>query len=83
MGVKFIDFKVDDWDLPIPSPAPGESSMTAKIEGAEITANYTDEETRTIRFKKGSVIKTTLNSGGRGAVSSWNPDDELLDTTTR
>ena len=81
MGVKFIDFKVADWDLPIPSPIPHESRMTAKIEGAEIIANYTDGNTRTIRFKKGSVIKTTTHPGG--AVNSWNPGDELLDTTTR
>jgi len=81
MGVKFIDFKVDDWDLPIPSPTPGESTMTAKIEGAEITAHYTDGETRTFRFKKGSVIKTTVTQSS--AIQSWNPDDELLDTTTR
>lgn len=81
MKVNTIEFKVGEWDLPIPEKPTNVSTMTAKIEGAEITANYTDGNTRTIRFKKGAVIKTTVNHGG--AMNSWNPDDELLDTTTR
>ena len=81
MGAEFINFKVGEWNLPIPDQPTNVSHMTALIEGAEITVKYTDGNTRTIKFKKGSVIKTTLNPGG--GMTSWNSDDELLDTTTK
>lgn len=81
MAITTIDFKVGEWDLPIPENPTNESKMTALIEGAEITAHYTDGETRTRRFKKDTVIKSTVTHGS--VLFSWNPDDELLDTTTR
>jgi len=81
MGANTVNFKVDEWDLPIPKEPTDESKITALIERAEITAHYDDGNTRTIKFKKGSVIKMTVHHGG--AINSWNPDDELLDTTTR
>jgi len=83
MAVTTVDLKVGEWNLPIPkdSTSTNEEKMTALIEGAKITVNYTDGETKTIRFKKGSVIKSTVTHGS--VIQSWNPNDELLDTTTR
>lgn len=81
MAVKHVDLKVGEWDIPLPENPTNEHKMTALIEGAEITAHYDDGNTRTIKFKKGSIIKSTVTHGS--ALQSWNPDDELLDTTTR
>ena len=83
MGIKTINFKEGEWDLPIPEKPEetSEAKMTALIEGAEIIPHYTDGNTRTIKFRKGSVIKSTVTHGS--VLFSWNPDDELSDTTTR
>jgi hypothetical protein len=73
-------FNADEWDQPIIDQSINQSKIIAKIDGAQFIENYTDGNTRTRRFKKGSVIKTILHPNVE--INSWNPDDELLDTTT-
>jgi hypothetical protein len=73
-------FNTDEWDRPIIDQSINQSKIIAKIDGAQFIESYTDGNTRTRRFKKGSVIKTILHPNVK--INSWNPDDELLDTTT-
>ncbi|MEK0349278.1 MAG: hypothetical protein QQN50_05745 [Nitrosopumilus sp.] len=73
-------FNADEWNLTIIDQSINQSKITAKIDGAQFIESYTDGNTRTRRFKKGSVIKTILHPNVE--INSWNPDDELLDTTT-
>jgi hypothetical protein len=70
----------DEWDRPIIDQSINQSKIIAKIDGAQFIESYTDGNTRTRRFKKDSVIKTILHPNVE--INSWNPDDELLDTTT-
>lgn len=74
-------FNADEWEPPIIDNSINQSKIIAKIEGAKFIESYTDGNTRTRKFKKGSVIKTIVHPNGE--INSWNPDDELLDTTTR
>ncbi len=73
-------FNADEWDQLIIGQSINQSKIIAKIDGAQFIESYTDGNTRTRRFKKGSVIKTILHPNVE--INSWNPDDELLDTTT-
>ena len=73
-------FNADEWDRPIIDQSINQSKIIAKIDGAQFIESYTDGNTRTRRFKKDSVIKTILHPNVE--INSWNPDDELLDTTT-
>ena len=73
-------FNADEWNLTIIDQSINQSKITAKIDGAQFIESYTGGNTRTRRFKKGSVIKTILHPNVE--INSWNPDDELLDTTT-
>jgi len=76
-----ITTNTDEWDQLIIEQTTNQSKIIAKIDGAEFIERYTDGNTRTRRFKKGSVIKTSVHPDVE--INSWNPDDELLDTTTR
>ncbi len=73
-------FNADEWDQPIMGQSLNQSKIIAKIDGAQFIESYTDGNTRTRRFKKDSVIKTILHPNVE--INSWNPNDELLDTTT-
>ena len=73
-------FNTDEWDRSIMGKSLNQSKIIAKIDGAQFIESYTDGNTRTRRFKKGSIIKTILHPNVE--INSWNPDDELLDTTT-
>ena len=73
-------FNADEWDQLIIDQSINQSKIIAKIDGAQFIESYTDGNTRTRRFKKDSVIKTILHPNVE--INSWNPDDELLDTTT-
>ncbi len=73
-------FNADEWDRLIIDQFINPSKIIAKIDGAQFIESYVDGCTRTRKFKKGSVIKTILNSNVE--INSWNPNDELLDTTT-
>ncbi len=73
-------FNADEWDQSLMGQSLNQSKIIAKIDGAQFIESYTDGNTRTRRFKKGSVIKTILHPNVE--INSWNPDDELLDTTT-
>ena len=73
-------FNVDEWDRPIIDQSINQSKIIAKIDGAQFIESYTDGNTRTRKFKKGSVIKTIQHPNVE--INSWNSDDELLDTTT-
>jgi hypothetical protein len=79
--IEKFSINADEWDLSIIDPYINQSKIIAKIDGAQIIESYTDMNTRTRRFKKGSVIKTIVHPNVK--IKSWNPDDELLDTTTR
>ena len=71
----------DEWYPPIIDQSINQSKIIAKIDGARFIESYTDGNTRTRRFKKDAIIKTILHPNVE--INSWNPDDELLDTTTR
>ena len=73
-------FNADEWDQLIIDQSINQSKIIAKIDGAQFIESYADGNTRTRRFKKDSVIKTILHPNVE--INSWNPDDELLDTTT-
>ena len=73
-------FNVDEWELPIVDQSINQSKNIAKIDGAQFIESYTDGNTRTRRFKKGSVIKIIVHPNVE--INSWNLADELLDTTT-
>jgi hypothetical protein len=73
-------FNSDEWDRPIVDQSHNQSKIIAKTDGAQFIESYTDGNTRTRRFKKGSVIKTILHPNVE--INSWNPNNELLDTTT-
>ena len=73
-------FNADEWNLTIIDQSINQSKITAKIDGAQFIESYTDGNTRTRRFKKGSVIKTILHPNVE--INSWNQDDELLYITT-
>jgi hypothetical protein len=73
-------FNADEWNRLIIDQPINQSKIIAKTDGAQFIESYTDGNTRTRRFKKGSVIKTILHPNVE--INSWNPDDELLDTTT-
>ena len=81
MGIEECRINEDEWDRPIIDQPINQSKIIAKIEGAYFIESYTDGNNRTRRFKKGSVIKTIVHPDVE--INSWNPDDELLDTTTR
>ena len=72
--------KSDEWDRVIINQSNNQSKIIAKIDGAEFIERYIDGTTRTRRFKKGSVIKTVLLPNVE--INSWNPDNEISDTTT-
>ncbi len=73
-------FNADEWERSIIDQSINQSKIIAKIDGARFIESYIDGNTRTSRFKKGSVIETILHPNVE--INSWNPDDELLDTTT-
>jgi hypothetical protein len=73
-------FNADEWNRLIIDQPINQSKIIAKIDGAQFIESYTDGNTRTRRFKKGSVIKTILHPNVE--INSWNPNNELLDTTT-
>ena len=73
-------FNTDERDRQIIDQFLNQSKIIAKIDGAQFIESYVDGNTRTRRFKKGSIIKTILHTNVE--INSWNPDDELLDTTT-
>lgn len=75
-----VNFKPDDWEQPIEGTThPGQA--LALVEGATITSKKGDNTTRTVTFKKGTLVTFTINQGG--CLASWNPDFVLTDTSTR
>ena len=80
MEVGGTTISTDEWDQTIIDQSNNQSKIIAKIDGAHFIERYTDGNIRTRIFKKGSVIKTIVDSNVK--INSWNPDDELLDTTT-
>ena len=76
----YIDFKILDWEL-VPKSKINEPKLIALVENASIEAASIDGNKRTVRFKKGAVIKVVKNS--RGGSTIWDPVDVLTDTSTR
>jgi hypothetical protein len=69
----------DEWDR-FSMDKSNQSKIIAKIDGARFIENHTNGNIRTRIFKKGSVIKTIVDSNVE--INSWDPYDELLDITT-
>lgn len=80
MGIEGTITNTDEWDRTIMDQSINQSKIIAKIDGARFIESYIDGSIRTRTFKKGSVIKTIVQSNVE--INSWNSDDELLDTTT-
>ena len=76
----YIDFKISDWEL-VPKSKINEPKLIALVENAFIKATSTDGNKRTVRFKKGTVIKIVKDP--RGGSTIWDPVDVLTDTSTR
>lgn len=74
-----IIISIDEWDRTIIDKSNNQSKIIAKIDGAHFVERY-NGNIRTRIFKKGSVIKTIVDSNVE--INSWNSDDELLDITT-
>jgi len=79
-SANYVDFKVLDWEL-VPKSKINEPKLIALVENASIEAASIDGNKRTVRFKKGAVIKVVKNS--RGGSTIWDPVDVLTDTSTR
>ena len=76
----YIDFKISDWEL-VPKSKINEPKLIALVENAFIKAASTNGNKRTVRFKKGAVIKIVKDP--RGGSTIWDPVDVLTDTSTR
>ena len=81
MGIEGIIINTNEWTRLIIEESINQSKIIAKIDGAKFIESDTEGNIRTRKFKKGSVIKTIVQPNVE--INSWNPDDELLDTTTR
>jgi hypothetical protein len=81
MEIKRITINADEWNRSIIDQPINRTKFIAKIDQARLIEIFTDGNTRTREFRKGSVIKTIVDPNVE--INSWNPDDELLDTTTR
>jgi len=78
--VSYVDFKTSDWEIVSKSDI-NEPKVIALVENASAKVTYTDDNVRTIHFKRGTVIKIVKNPSGISNV--WDPDDVIIDTTTR
>ncbi len=80
MEIKESVINVNEWEGLSIDQHTNQSKIIAKIDGAQFIEKYENGVIRTRTFKKGSVIKTIVDSNVE--INSWNPEDELLDTTT-
>jgi len=76
----YIDIKISDWAV-VPESEINEPELIALVENASIKAISTDGNKRTIRFKKGAVIKVVKDPSGGSTI--WDPVDVLTDTSTK
>ena len=76
----YIDIKISDW-MVVPESEINEPKLIALVENASLKATSTDGNKRTVRFKKGAVIKIVKDP--RGGSTIWDPVDVLTDTSTR
>ncbi len=75
-----VDIKISDWAV-VPESEINEPKLIALVENASIKAISTDGNKRTVRFKKGAVIKVVKDPSGGSTI--WDPVDVLTDTSTR
>lgn len=78
MEIKETTINIDEWDKA--NQTNNQLKIIAKIDGAQFIEKYTDGNTRTRKFKKGSIIKTIVDPNVK--INLWNTKDELSDTTT-
>ena len=76
----YVDINISEWKI-VQKSEINEPKLIALVENASIAVTSTDDNKRTVRFKRGAVIKIVKDP--RGGSTIWDPADVLTDTSTR
>ena len=74
-----VNFRPGDWEMPT-DEHPHPNKIIALVEGATTTSTLSDGTTRTITFRKDTVV--TLVPDPNNPRATWDPSNVITDTTS-